>query len=396
MKRIKSQLLPFERMTREPYHYLRSYYDLQHWSPDGNSLLCHRTAFRDRLQAPQDRTELGMIRLSDYCFIQLAETYAWNFQQGSMLQWLPSSSGKEIIYNVGLNEQWCAVIKNIENGKCRVLHRPIRSISPNGKYALSINYSRIFDQRPGYGYAGIPDPWKQIECPSDDGIYLIDLETGTDKLIISVADAVKMLPESPETRVKLLINAATFNTDGTRFMFLLRTMERPTGTDAAGCWWKTAVFTADRDGSDLHCMIPFSMVSHNNWRDPEHLLVYADCDRQNCLYLIKDKSSEVTRIDCNIFHEDGHCSYSPDRKYILYDSYPDTAGYRKIYLYDIAEQTPFLLAELLSEQLNQVSCVDVRCDLHPSWNREGTAITFESVHEGNRHIYHMDLTGLIC
>ena len=138
------------------------------------------------------------------------------------------------------------------------------------------------------------------------------------------------------------------------------------------------------------------MVSHNNWRDPDHLLAYTDCGRQNGLYLIKDKSSEANRIECNIFTDDGHCSYSPNRKYILYDSYPDTAGYRKIYLYNIAKQKPFLLAELLSEQLSQVSCVDVRCDLHPSWNRDGTAITFESVHEGNRHIYQMDLTGLTC
>ena len=33
------------------------------------------------------------------------------------------------------------------------------------------------------------------------------------------------------------------------------------------------------------------------------------------------------------------------------------------------------------------SCVDIRCDLHPRWNRTGTAFSFDSTHEGFRGIY---------
>ena len=35
---------------------------------------------------------------------------------------------------------------------------------------------------------------------------------------------------------------------------------------------------------------------------------------------------------------------------------------------------------------------DVRCDLHPRWNRKGNAITFDSTHEGFRGIYRVELT----
>jgi hypothetical protein len=34
---------------------------------------------------------------------------------------------------------------------------------------------------------------------------------------------------------------------------------------------------------------------------------------------------------------------------------------------------------------------DVRCDLHPRWNRSGTQASFDSVHEGSRQVYVIDV-----
>ncbi len=391
MKQIKSQLLPFERITREPYHYFRSYYDFQHWSPDGNYLLCHRTPFRDRLQTENDKAELGIIRMSDYCFIPVAETYAWNFQQGAMLQWNPANAGQEIIYNTRLNGSYKAVAQNIITGETRILPHPVRSISQDGKYALCINYSRLFDQRPGYGYAGIPDPFFEEQLPKEDGVFLMELESGHARLIISVDTVYSLLSDFPETEknMKFLINASTFNTDSSRFLLLIRNIPPK---DAARPWWKTAALTANMDGSELHVLKDFSMVSHNNWRDSRHLLVYWEEHGKNALCLIEDKTNKTEIVDPEFFGGDGHCSYSPDKRFILYDSYPDVDGYKKLILYDIERKHGIILAELLDRPGN---CVDARCDLHPSWNRDGTMICFDSVHEGNRHIYQMDITELI-
>ena len=43
------------------------------------------------------------------------------------------------------------------------------------------------------------------------------------------------------------------------------------------------------------------------------------------LVLVDDDTDERTLIDTDYFLSDGHCSYSPDGKWLLYDSYPDTS-----------------------------------------------------------------------
>jgi Tol biopolymer transport system component len=106
------------------------------------------------------------------------------------------------------------------------------------------------------------------------------------------------------------------------------------------------------------------------------------------LYVLKDKTHEGEIIDKNFFLRDGHDSYSPDRNWMLYDSYPDNEGYRHLYLYNLNKKKGIILGSYYSYP-NITG--DFRCDLHPRWNRSGNAISFDSIHEGHRHIYYMDL-----
>ncbi|OGV69869.1 MAG: hypothetical protein A3K19_19175 [Lentisphaerae bacterium RIFOXYB12_FULL_65_16] len=396
MNRIKDQLLPFERITREPGHHFFGYYDIQPFSGDGRFHLCNRVPFMDRLQDGNDRAELGMVRLHDGTFVPLAETYAWNFQQGTMLRWHPAKPNEEIIYNTRLQGTYKAVVKNIVTGEQRVLSRAVANVDPTGRWGLSVNFSRMFDFRPGYGYAGLPDPFLNIAAPADDGIFLVNIATGESKLILSLDAMRQLFPDAPETKMKLMVNHINFNTDGTRFLFLLRNMAMPATTQPKVAW-KTATLTANTDGSDIHIMNGFGGASHYIWRDPEHVLIYADIGLKGKLelYLVRDRTPEAQAIDPVFFTHDGHCSYSPDLNYILYDSYPDAAGYRKLILYDVRKRKGETLATLFSSRWDALPNVDIRCDLHPRWNRDGSAISFDSVHEGHRHIYCMDVSSLV-
>ena len=39
---------------------------------------------------------------------------------------------------------------------------------------------------------------------------------------------------------------------------------------------------------------------------------------------------------------------------------------------------------------------DIRCDLHPRWSPDDKLVTFDSVHEGTRQIYVVDVSAIIC
>ena len=38
---------------------------------------------------------------------------------------------------------------------------------------------------------------------------------------------------------------------------------------------------------------------------------------------------------------------------------------------------------------------EIRCDLHPRWNRDGTKVCFDSAHEGARQLYVMDVSSVV-
>ena len=90
-----------------------------------------------------------------------------------------------------------------------------------------------------------------------------------------------------------------------------------------------------------------------------------------------------------ILTSDGHCSYSPDRKWILTDTYPENGQDRKLLLFDPDEQRLVNIGEYYS--LPELTG-EIRCDLHPRWSRDGDQICIDSSHEGTRQMYVIDVS----
>lgn len=391
MNEIKNVLLKAQRLTRENAHYFFGYYDTPAWSRSDRYHLCHKVDFMDRLPDPSDKAIVGYIDMLDQSFHAVGDTTAWNFQQGSMLQWHPAFPEEEIIYNTRDGGQYRGMVHNMHNGSTRQLALPVANVDPTGKYAVSINYDRLFDFRPGYGYAGREDVYKREPHSAEDGIFLIDLATGHSRLILSLQHIWDFTKSRFRGQDKaLLINHITFNTDGSRLVFLVRYFPEP------GEMWETAILTVNRDGSGLFLLSDYSYASHYHWRDREHLAFHSRGaeigDAGDQLYVLKDLTHKGEMINSRFFLKDGHCSYSPDRQHMLYDSYPDAENYRHLYVYDLKNKIGKTLGSYYS--LPDIEG-DIRCDLHPRWNRTGTHISFDSTHEGRRHVYVMDLRSVL-
>jgi hypothetical protein len=367
------------------WHYFFGYYDLQPFDSTGRYHLCNRVAFDDRLQTPEDVCELGMIDLQKGGFIKLSETNAWNFQQGTLLQWYRDD--RHIIYNIFKDGAYRACVQNICSGKRRIYPMAFANISNDGSKALCVNFSRIFDFRPGYGYAAIKDPFYKQNAPEQDGVFLMDMESGRVKQILSYEKIRRTFPEPPYSDEKLLVNHINFNPSATRFVFLLRNIPQK------GLGWKTQLLTSDLDGN-LYKLTDYVINSHYYWKNDDELLIFSgdgSAKRDNALYLFKDLTDKCTRLPEPNPKDDIHCLYSPNRRYILGDGYPDENGYRWLHLIDTAEHSQIILGKYFS---HEKASVEIRCDLHARFDRTGRFVSFDSNHTGRRTICMLDLKQL--
>ena len=375
--------IPFREISPKDGHYFFGYYDLQPYSADGRYHLCHKVPFVDRIPEAEDVAELGYIDLKSGEFIKIAETTAWNFQQGALLQWYGDDS---ILYNIRVGDHFETAITNIHTGATRTSPRPSANVSADGRYSLSINFSRIFDFRPGYGYAGVPDPFVE-NAPADDGVWLQDLKTGESKLIISYARIAKEFPQKPYSDHKLVVNHITFNPSGNRFLILLREFPEPRQRR------KTLLLTSDLNGN-LYKLNEFNIDSHYHCKnDREFIMLYGSATEQEGLYYMEDLTQKRVHIPEKAFYDDIHCLYSPDRRFFTGDGYPyNPEGKRTIWMYEVATDK---CVELNKVATTDPTNGDLRCDLHVRWDRAGKKLSFDSNDTGRRTICEMDMTPII-
>jgi len=379
--------LSVQRVTRGPQHHFFGYYDKSPWDHEGRYILALETTFMDRPPTADDAATIGVVDLREDCaFRPLTLTHAWNWQQGCMAQWLPKSR-RFIIYNDLQGGHFVSVIRSIEGGDAYTLPLPVYAVSHNGRRALTLNFARLARTRPGYGYNGVIDPRVTEKRPVKDGIYLLDLATGESDLIVSIAQMTEFHPRPDMENAVHWFNHILFSPDDRRFIFLHR------WTSELGRPWKTRLLTADVDGGDLYLLTDDDMVSHFDWRDPQHILAWArKKDIGDRYFLFTDHSNDFQVIGEEVLTSDGHCSYSPDRRWILTDTYPDIEQKRRLLLYNPEEKRLVEIGRFYSQPELRG---EIRCDLHPRWSHDGHHVCIDSTHEGSRQMYIIDVSSIV-
>ncbi|NLJ35359.1 MAG: hypothetical protein GX358_03850 [candidate division WS1 bacterium] len=379
-------------LTRGPKHHYFGYYDKFPYDITGRYLLALETDFMDRPPTPDDAARIGIVDLEgDGNFEPLDETRAWNWQQGTHLQWLATAPDRKIIYNIRDGDHYAACVHDIQSGDKTVLPLPIYAVSRDGTQAVSINFSRLHAGRPGYGYNGVPDPLPDELHPDQYGIWRMDLQTGEHDLIITLDQIAAIEPDETTEQGKHWVNHLQFSTDDSRFVFLHRWRRiLPDGRKSH----YTRMFTASPDGSDLYLLNRDDMTSHFDWKSGNEILAWARrFDIGDYYLLFTDHTQDAEIIGEGVLNCDGHCSYSPDGRFILTDTYPQGERHlRTILLYNNAAGERTDIGAFYSPPELQG---EIRCDLHPRWNRDGTRVCFDSMHEGSRQMYEIDVSGIV-
>ncbi len=387
--RAADKAIPVRVITRGPKHHWFGYYDKLEFDPAMRYVLAMEVDFEHRSPRPDDTVRIGMVDLQDGDrWIDLGESTAWGWQQGCMLQWLPGSSS-EILWNDREGDHYVCRILDVHTREQRTIPHPVYSVSADGKTAVTADFRRINDVRPGYGYAGLPDPYADDLAPGDSGIVRVDLETGSAQLIISLAEIAEMgkIPKK-EPGIKHYFNHLLFNPDGSRFICLHR-WRYPKGNRL------TRMLTAEPDGSNVRIVDDNGLTSHFIWRDPQHILAFSDQPSAGRgFYLFEDaENGKVESVGGDVMRRDGHCTYLPGNQWILNDTYPDRRRMQTVFLYHVDSGRVVTLGRFHSPRQYTG---EWRCDTHPRFSPDGRKVVIDSPHRAEgRQLHLIDISGVV-
>lgn len=389
-KKIKSEGNIFKVSPDADGEYFFGYYDKSPWDATMRCMICMRA--KDTWSEPDPKgtaeillidTEEGLKGSSGSNGVKvIATTHCWNVQQGCMAQWLGPDFKSRILYNDLRDGKYCSVILDVESGDERVLPMPCYTVSPDGKTALSLDFSRLHSLRLGYGYSELPEVTKGVALPDTTAVWKMDIETGEVVDLLKYTDFANFepRPEMLEAGSVHKVNHLMLSPNGKRFMVLYRWF--------CGQRKYTRLVTCNVDGTDMYVLSDDDMVSHCYWKNDDEIIAF---ERKKEFgpgyYLMKDRTQEWTHIWPQLSN-DGHPSYCPvDNNLVVFDTYPSRSRIQEVKLgldTDTTGESVRTIAKVFSPFKYDN---DTRCDLHPRWRQDGKAVCFDSIFEGRRGLY---------
>jgi len=363
-----------------------SFFGYYNISPFNNKKILYYSINRDK---DSNAYESDTIYICYYDLIEkksyvIGSSNAWNWQQGSMLQWYGNSDDL-IIFNDYDKEQdkYLAKIVNIRTNEERKIILPIYSVSHVGDFALTLNFDRLAWLRPDYGY--FTRKKRELLDLKNDGIWKIDLVSNKKKLVISLQELKDFnYVESMNTDLHK-VNHIDISPDSKHFMFLHR-------------WYKdgikhTRLIVADSNGANLKILCGDKMVSHCTWKNNDEIVCFAYCKEYgNKYYKFNIHNNNTELFFQDYLSEDGHPSFDNSERYFLTDTYPKRERFSKLILIDTIKNQQYLLGEFFQPLKYKGS---FRIDLHPRFSKDGRFISFDSGHTGKRQQHILDISKIV-
>ena len=357
-------------LEADGYHVYRGYYDLNYL--DNGRFLCHRLLV-GATDNRNTKCEIGYNDLETTEFHKVADTNAWCWQQGSRLRWHPTEKDC-VIFNSVEGDHYCAKIYDISGNQISTIDRALYDITPDFKFGISLNYSRLQRMRPGYGYNFFEDETKDVYAPEDDGLFLVDLQKNESRLIYTLKElAVKV---DPEGKCIHYLNHVSIAPDGEHFIFF----HIYVNPNVKG--WKTILYISDIQGKELRALEKTDKVSHYCWMDNESLVVTCvktTGETYYCTYRITDGEKKVVNIDG--LNTDGHPGRIYGTDVCIADTYPLGKSRQKLMCFKLNDKKATTLVSIYHDYRLRG---EKRCDLHPSITESGKLVSVDTTYQKKR------------
>jgi len=341
------------------------------WNADDRYILGMEIENIDRMPRPNEAAVIILIDSKENNkIIRIDKTYAWNPQQGTMFYWNPLAAKTQFFFNDRdlKTGKVFTVLYDIEK-RARIREfrdedAPIGNggVAQNGGSFLGLNYGRLARLRLVTGYPGTLDWSKHDNAPNNDGIFVVDVQTGTRRLLVSyrqLADQLKTrYPAIDDTA--LFINHTLWSRSGEHVYFFVRGNWDQRGDKIN----MPCSIHIDGTGLTLHSM---HIGGHPEWA--EGLLLIGKRGDKQILYDIS-KQQVVGQLGTpEIFpNPGGDVALSPDGKWFV-NGYKAGDSNRFV----VYRRSDGLYGRSAGLDKGAYSG-DIRIDPAPRWNRASNAI----------------------
>jgi len=444
-----------ERLTHGPKHHLFGFHDLLISNKADTKYLCLEVDTINRPPLPGEEFGVGYVENGQ--FVKVGETTALNYPQGARQQWVGDTNLFTVNNRVG--DVWGTNLYDADTNKLfDCFPATTHMLSKDGRYAYGLDYARLY-RLGVYGYNGIDDKGKNDYAPTDSGITVMDLQTKEVKLLVSVRQAAECDAKNVITSTHHYLTHLCVNPSSTRLAFLHRynfpgggMMDRLMTVDANGdnlrCLaqgylshydWKddNHIYIYGRAGSMIEGIQNSRLLSNPIMSSPlmatplklarKMVKIVLGANRGNnfgkSFLMISDEiKPTIAPFAQDIIPLDGHPMTNPaNNDWCINDTYPDENGYRDLMLYNFPKDIRVNLGrfrkiddkpdmsqlekyfegmdknviEMVSPEELSFTRSGLHCDLHPRWNSKGDKAFFDSIHEGTRQLYYVNVDKII-
>lgn len=348
---------------------------------NGKGLVLFHSSDFDTSKPPQeaDHIDVNLMNEDTGKIIWASQSKAFNWQQGSRLQWL---TDKSFIYADfdQISKKYISKVVDTNDFSITKYNFAVQD-GFQTKYFLSLNYRRLRTLRPDYGYFCLSKMSKaELEELSMDGIWKVNLETHSENLLVSL-DVICAFEEKKEFKEAVhKVNHIQINPSGNCFVFLHRYFINGKRFDR--------FLLADSITGKLTSLSESILVSHFYWLNSYEIIVYLADDIKGEGYFILNILNKSKKLISKLSnYGDGHPSGI--NNIIVTDTYPNRAGMQSLFLLEELDETKPKLLGTFYHPLKFDG--ESRCDLHPrlDWNRK--VVYFDTVYSGKRQLYKLEI-----
>ena len=342
------------------------------WNAGGRYVLGLEIDRIDRLPTPDEAATVFVIDThQNNKILRLDKTHAWNPQQGTMFYWHPLKAETQFFFNdrdVKTGKVF-VVLYDVENKKrvheYKYDDSPIGNggVAADGSFFLGLNYGRLARLRLVTGYPEALDWSKDEPAPENDGMFMVDIKTGRQRLLVSYRQLDEALKQrDPEIKHSgLFINHTLLNRQSDRVYFFVRGGWSGNRGDRINI-----PFSIHTDGSGL-TLHDRHIGGHPEWAE-DNLLIGRQGENQ--IFYDVDKKKVVGQLGTpEMFPKpEGDISLSPSGQWFVNGYQKGEKNYYAVY-----RRTDGAFAR--SEGVDKGSYSgDIRIDPAPRWNRTNDAI----------------------